>query len=82
MPRWIFAFIMPCLLLSLGVSTQAQAAERELVILTTFSREPLLPLVEEFSRRYQGIEVQIIHRRAQSSVQLLNKAIFRILIWC
>lgn len=59
-----FAFIMPCLLLSLGVSTQAQAAERELVILTTFSREPLLPLVEEFSRRYQGIEVQIIHRRA------------------
>ncbi len=73
MPRWIFAFIMPCLLLSLGVSTQAQAAERELVILTTFSREPLLPLVEEFSRRYQGIEVQIIHRRAQSSVQLLNK---------
>ncbi len=72
MPRWIFAFIMPCLLLSLGVSTQAQAAERELVILTTFSREPLLPLVEEFSRRYQGIEVQIIHRRAQSSVQLLN----------
>ncbi len=74
MPRWIFAFIMPCLLLSLGVSTQAQAAERELVILTTFSREPLLPLVEEFSRRYQGIEVQIIHRRAQSSVQLLNKS--------
>ncbi|MDF4536507.1 ABC transporter substrate-binding protein, partial [Vibrio parahaemolyticus] len=73
MPRWIFAFILPCLLLSLGVPTQAQAAERELVILTTFSREPLLPLVEEFSRRYQGIEVQIIHRRAQSSVQLLNK---------
>ncbi|GHY10397.1 phosphoglycerate transport regulatory protein PgtC, putative [Vibrio cholerae] len=74
MPRWIFAFILPCLLLSLGVPTQAQAAERELVILTTFSREPLLPLVEEFSRRYQGIEVQIIHRRAQSSVQLLNKS--------
>lgn len=44
------------------------------MILTTFSREPLLPLVEEFSRRYQGIEVQIIHRRAQSSVQLLNKS--------
>ncbi|HDZ9468618.1 TPA: ABC transporter substrate-binding protein [Vibrio cholerae] len=74
MPRWIFALILPSLLLSLGVPTQAQAAERELVILTTFSREPLLPLVEEFSRRYQGIEVQIIHRRAQSSVQLLNKS--------
>lgn len=74
MPRWIFVFILPCLLLSLGLPTQAQAAEKELVILTTFSREPLLPLVEEFSRRYQGIEVQIIHRRAQSSVQLLNKS--------
>ncbi|WP_162806079.1 ABC transporter substrate-binding protein [Vibrio cholerae] len=74
MPRWIFALILPSLLLSFGWATQAQAAERELVILTTFSREPLLPLVEEFSRRYQGIEVQIIHRRAQSSVQLLNKS--------
>ncbi|EGR3918903.1 ABC transporter substrate-binding protein [Vibrio cholerae] len=74
MPRWIFALILPSLLLSFGWVTQAQAAERELVILTTFSREPLLPLVEEFSRRYQGIEVQIIHRRAQSSVQLLNKS--------
>lgn len=74
MQRWIFALILPSLLLSFGWATQAQAAERELVILTTFSREPLLPLVEEFSRRYQGIEVQIIHRRAQSSVQLLNKS--------
>ncbi|EHE0023130.1 ABC transporter substrate-binding protein [Vibrio cholerae] len=75
MPRWIFALILPSLLLTLGVlPAQLHAAERELVILTTFSREPLLPLVEEFSRRYQGVEVQIIHRRAQSSVQLLNKS--------
>ncbi|EGQ8141239.1 ABC transporter substrate-binding protein [Vibrio cholerae] len=75
MQRWIFALILPSLLLTLGVlPIQIQAAERELVILTTFSREPLLPLVEEFSRRYQGVEVQIIHRRAQSSVQLLNKS--------
>ncbi|WP_181710623.1 ABC transporter substrate-binding protein [Vibrio tarriae] len=75
MQRWIFALILPSVLLSFGMlPTAAQAGERELVILTTFSREPLLPLVEEFSRRYQGIEVQIIHRRAQSSVQLLNKS--------
>ncbi|EKF9771129.1 ABC transporter substrate-binding protein [Vibrio cholerae] len=75
MQRWIFALILPSLLLTLGVlPAQLHAAERELVILTTFSREPLLPLVEEFSRRYQGVEVQIIHRRAQSSVQLLNKS--------
>ncbi|TXY09449.1 ABC transporter substrate-binding protein [Vibrio mimicus] len=75
MQRWIFAFILPSLLLSFGVlPSVTQAAERELVILTTFSREPLLPLVEEFSRRYEGVEVQIIHRRAQSSVQLLNKS--------
>ncbi|MFG0604955.1 ABC transporter substrate-binding protein [Vibrio mimicus] len=75
MQRWIFALILPSLLLSFGVlQAPVHAAERELVILTTFSREPLLPLVEEFSRRYQGVEVQIIHRRAQSSVQLLNKS--------
>ncbi|QXC55919.1 ABC transporter substrate-binding protein [Vibrio mimicus] len=75
MQRWTFALILPSLLLSFGVlPSVTQAAERELVILTTFSREPLLPLVEEFSRRYQGVEVQIIHRRAQSSVQLLNKS--------
>ncbi|RBM26062.1 ABC transporter substrate-binding protein [Vibrio tarriae] len=75
MQRWIFALILPSVLLSFGMlPTAAQAGERELVILTTFSREPLLPLVEEFSRRYQGIEVQIIHRRAQSSEQLLNKS--------
>ncbi|MGB5803195.1 MAG: ABC transporter substrate-binding protein, partial [Vibrio anguillarum] len=52
----------------------AYAKENELVILTTFSREPLLPLIEEFSKQYQGVDVQVVHRRAQSSIQLLNKS--------
>ncbi|EPZ8233981.1 ABC transporter substrate-binding protein [Vibrio fluvialis] len=56
------------------MSSLAVGSERELVILTTFSREPLLPLIEEFTRQYEGVDVQIVHRRAQSSVQLLNKS--------
>ncbi|WP_217534274.1 ABC transporter substrate-binding protein [Vibrio metschnikovii] len=71
MHRWILL----CLILGvIPFSTALQASERKLVILTTFSREPLLPLVEEFNRRYNNVEVQIIHRRSQSSVQLLNRS--------
>lgn len=50
------------------------AQEKELVILTTFSREPLLPLIDEFSKQYQDVDVQVVHRRAQSSVQMLSKS--------
>lgn len=52
----------------------ASAQEKELVILTTFSREPLLPLIDEFSKQYQDVDVQVVHRRAQSSVQMLSKS--------
>lgn len=52
----------------------ANAQEKELVILTTFSREPLLPLIDEFSKQYQDVDVQVVHRRAQSSVQMLSKS--------
>jgi len=58
--------------LSFGVPVSAQ--EKELVILTTFSREPLLPLIDEFSNQYKDVDIQIVHRRAQSSVQMLNKS--------
>ncbi len=61
-----------CSSLFLGSSVSAQ--EKELVILTTFSREPLLPLMDEFSKQYQDVDVQVIHRRAQSSVQMLSKS--------
>ncbi|PNH99884.1 ABC transporter substrate-binding protein [Vibrio diazotrophicus] len=52
----------------------ANAQDKELVILTTFSREPLLPLIDEFSKQYQDVDVQVVHRRAQSSVQMLSKS--------
>jgi len=50
------------------------AQKEQLVILTTFSREPLAPLVEEFNRIHQDVEVKLIHRRTSSSIQLLNKS--------
>ena len=52
----------------------AQASNNQLVILTTFSREPLLPLIEAFSAQHQNVDIQIVHRRTQSSIQLLNKS--------
>ncbi|WP_260260627.1 ABC transporter substrate-binding protein [Vibrio intestinalis] len=51
-----------------------QAKDNELVILTTFSREPLGALIEEFGKQYPQVEVRLIHRRTQSSIQLLNRS--------
>ncbi len=62
--------LFSCLFFGTSVSAQ----EKELVILTTFSREPLLPLIDEFSKQYQDVDVQVVHRRAQSSVQMLGKS--------
>jgi len=45
----------------------------ELVILTTFSREPLSALIEHFNQLYPEVEVRLIHRRTQSAIQLLNR---------
>lgn len=60
--------------IALLYASLASAQEKELVILTTFSREPLLPLIDEFSKQYQDVDVQVVHRRAQSSVQMLSKS--------
>ncbi|WP_443088448.1 ABC transporter substrate-binding protein [Vibrio sp. LaRot3] len=51
-----------------------QAKDNELVILTTFSREPLGALIEEFAKQYPQVEVRLIHRRTQSSIQLLSRS--------
>ena len=56
-----------------GTCGSAFAAANQLVILTTFSREPLLPLIEAFSAQHQNVDIQIVDRRTQSSIQLLNK---------
>ncbi|GAB2649100.1 ABC transporter substrate-binding protein [Vibrio panuliri] len=51
----------------------SQTDSRELVILTTFSREPLNALIAHFNQLYPDVEVRLIHRRTQSAIQLLNR---------
>lgn len=52
----------------------SQETQDELVILTTFSREPLDALIKQFSLFYPQVEVRLIHRRTQSAIQLLNRS--------
>ncbi len=68
-------FTFVCLIcLGLAPSLPAYAKGEELVILTTFSNEPLVPLVKEFNRMHTDVKVKVIHRRASSSLQLLKKS--------
>lgn len=70
--RYLAYFLM---IVSQGLGTNyAVANANELVILTTFSREPLLPLIDAFSAQHKNVDIQIVHRRTQSSIQLLNKS--------
>ncbi|WP_244896789.1 ABC transporter substrate-binding protein [Vibrio panuliri] len=64
----IVAMIVSALLPAYG-----QTKGRELVILTTFSREPLNALIVHFNQLYPDVEVRLIHRRTQSAIQLLNR---------
>lgn len=66
----------PSLLFLIGASfcAPAYAQKEQLVILTTFSQEPLLPLVAEFNKIHQDLEVKLLHRRTSSSIQLLSKS--------
>ncbi|CCO45765.1 putative ABC-type Fe3+ transport system,periplasmic component [Vibrio nigripulchritudo SOn1] len=50
------------------------ASTDELVILTTFSREPLIPLVEQFSKEHKNAKIKVIHRPTTSSMTLLSKS--------
>lgn len=49
------------------------AADKELVILTTFSQAPIAALVDDFTQHYPSAEVRVVHRRTQSSLQLLSR---------
>lgn len=55
------------------LSAQAASINKEIVVLTTFSQEPLSILREEFQARHPDTEVRFIHRRSESSIQLLGK---------
>ncbi|WP_411132246.1 ABC transporter substrate-binding protein [Vibrio vulnificus] len=62
------------LLLSLSwIPAQAASLDKEIVVLTTFSQEPLSILIDEFKTRHPDAEVRFIHRRSESSIQLLGK---------
>ncbi|MCE0559332.1 ABC transporter substrate-binding protein [Motilimonas sp. E26] len=72
--RWRY---LTCFMMIIGQgigANYAGANSNELVILTTFSREPLLPLINEFSAQHKNVDIQIVHRRTQSSIQLINKS--------
>ncbi|KJR21442.1 ABC transporter substrate-binding protein [Vibrio sp. S234-5] len=56
------------------LSVSGLAADKEIVVLTTFSKEPLTALTEEFALLHPEAVVRFIHRRSQSSIQLLNKS--------
>lgn len=55
-------------------SQSAMATDNELVILTTFSQAPITALVDDFKQHYPEAEVRVVHRRTQSSLQLLSKS--------
>ncbi|HFQ5083292.1 TPA: ABC transporter substrate-binding protein [Vibrio vulnificus] len=62
---WLFSLVC------FGAS--AASTDKEIVVLTTFSQEPLSILIDEFKLRHPDAEVRFIHRRSESSIQLLGK---------
>jgi phosphoglycerate transport regulatory protein PgtC len=66
---WQRLLLVCCMLFA----AMTQAHSDELVILTTFSSEPMSELVSEFNQRYPNVNVRLVHRRTQSIIQLLNK---------
>ncbi len=71
---WQRFLVGVALYLPLSYSSLAMAADSELVILTTFSEAPITALVDDFTQHYPDVEVRVIHRRTQSSLQLLSKS--------
>ncbi len=54
-------------------SSPAKADKDGLVILTTFSGEPLAELISEYKTQYPKVDITLIYRKTQSASQLLNK---------
>lgn len=55
-------------------STPVKAEKDGLVILTTFSGEPLAELISEYKTQYPTVDTSLVYRRTQSVSQLLNKS--------
>lgn len=56
------------------LATPVKAEKDGLVILTTFSGEPLAELISEYQTQYPTVDTSLIYRRTQSVSQLLNKS--------
>lgn len=52
----------------------ALASKEQLIILTTFSNEPIAQLIAIYTQRYPDVDIKLIHRRTESAIQLLNKS--------
>lgn len=50
------------------------ASQEQLVILTTFSSDPVAELMVEYKQQNPDIDIKLIHRRTQSAIALLNKS--------
>ncbi|WP_159736874.1 ABC transporter substrate-binding protein [Vibrio atypicus] len=59
---------------SLLVSSTVLANKEDLVILTTFSSEPIAELMFAYKQENPKVDIKLIHRRTQSAIQLLNKS--------
>lgn len=54
-------------------SLPVEAEKDGLVILTTFSGEPLAELISEYKTQYPNVDISLIYRKTQSASQLLSK---------
>tara|TARA_Y100001960_G_C14774913_1_gene882513 strand:+ start:1083 stop:2435 length:1353 start_codon:yes stop_codon:yes gene_type:complete len=72
---WVLNGLVSTVLAALlGVSSYAMASQEQLVILTTFSSEPIAELMFEYKQQNPKVDIKLIHRRTQSAIQLLNKS--------
>lgn len=70
------ALIIFCSLIML-ISYSAKAESDKLVILTTFSKASLTPLVEEFNQRFPETKVHLLYRRTSSIRYLLDRPLIQ-----
>lgn len=72
--RPLLKLLAPMGLSMLSYSANSLASQEQLVVLTTFSSEPIANLMFEYKQNNPEVDIKLIHRRTQSAIQLLNKS--------
>lgn len=72
--RPLLKLLAPMGLSMLSYSANSLASQEQLVVLTTFSSEPIANLMFEYKQNNPKVDIKLIHRRTQSAIQLLNKS--------